>query len=160
MRHKKLHLDVKNKEGVVEMDKKELNLLIDRYKSTCLMCDYIQNGFTEDSVSACTGCKKFSKSDMALLLNGLYTARQSVAVNAKLGLNDAVLVRIFELHYKGVSKYSIVKQINAEFPRKSKGRRKLETVNWRQVNFVIEGRYTSNDAKGRISAAKEKALLL
>ena len=142
------------------MNKKELNSLIDRYKSTCLMCDHIQNGFTEDSVIACTGCKKFSKSDMALLLNGLYTARQSVAVNAKLGLSDAVLVRIFELHYQGISKYSIVKQINAEFPRRSKGRRKLETVNWRQVHFVIEGRYTSNDAKGRISAAKEKALLL
>lgn len=142
------------------MDKKELNSLIDRYKSTCLMCDHIQNCFTEDSVTACTGCKKFSKSDMALLLNGLYTARQSVAVNAKLGLSDAVLVRIFELHYQGISKYSIVKQINAEFPRRSKGRRKLETVNWRQVHFVIEGRYTSNDAKSRISAAKEKALLL
>lgn len=24
------------------MDKKELNSLIDRYKSTCLMCDHIQ----------------------------------------------------------------------------------------------------------------------
>lgn len=140
------------------MDKKELNSLIDRYKSTCLMCDHIQNGFTEDSVTACTGCKKFSKSDMALLLNGLYTARQSVAVNAKLGLSDAVLVRIFELHYQGISKYSIVKQINTEFPRRSKGRKKVNTVNWKQVHYVIEDKYTSADAKTRIQVARQRAL--
>lgn len=147
-----------NEKGVVEMDKKELNLLLKRYKSMCLACDHMTDGFTTESVVACAGCKKFSKSDMALMLNGLYEARQSVAVSAKLGLSDDVLVRIFELHLQGASKYSIVNQVNEEFPRKSKGRRKLNTVNWKQVHFVIECRYTSTDAKTRIQAARQRAL--
>ena len=140
------------------MDKKELNRLIKRYKSTCLVCDHMTGGVTTESVNACAGCKKFSKCDMALMLNGLYEARQSVAVSAKLGLNDEILFRIFELHLQGVSKYSIVKQINDEFPRKSKGRKKVNTVNWKQVHYVIEDKYTSTDAKTRIQAARQRAL--
>lgn len=137
------------------MKKQEYNDLAKKYKEICLSCPRMNGGFTSESVKSCSSCKRFSKEDMALLLYGYYESRHTLTDSSKLGLPDKVLDRIFELHYSGVSKFSIVKMINSEFPRRVKGKKK-DWVNWKQVHWVIENRYTGKDARTRIASSRSR----
>lgn len=139
------------------MSKREINDLVKKYKLSCVCCPYTSElGPDKYNTSHCSNCDKFSREDAQVLLDYYYKSRHPDSDTSRLGLSDEVLDRIFELHFSGATKYSIVSTINNEFPKTRNGK-PVPTINWKQVHWVIENKgYTSQDAKTRISASRER----
>ena len=100
------------------MSKESKSGLIKKYKDICVNCPI----FVQDCVDykECVGCEKFSKEEMAELLSFYYQSRHPAADTSRLKLKDEVLDMIFELHFKGISKYSIVQQVNEKYFKEDK----------------------------------------
>lgn len=137
------------------MAKKDMSGLIKKYKQVCVQCPM----FEQDGVNfkCCVGCEKFGKEEMAELLSFYYQSRHPEADTSRLKMTDDVLDMIFELHFKGVSKYSIVQQVNEKYFKTNKKGQVVGLVNWKKVHWVIEGKgYKGQDAKTRIEASRAR----
>ena len=135
----------------MNMNKEYLKELKEKYKKCCVACDKVKDK-NKVSVNTCSACKVFSKQDMALLLDGYYQGYRNMGSGTKLKLSDAILCRIFELSDEGVTKYAIASTINKEFNNKSG----QDAITWKQVHYVLTGKFTSPESIKRIESAREK----